>query len=127
MVEEELHYLEIKIIFKLLIVKDVLPPTQPIRNVRTFQDLCRYFIFPFMLTTVTDNSGRKDEGDGESSSGPGVQDSSGHSFGHVELWGRPPGLLSSQALVMFLKNRCNVSLHNVGDKIFRLSLTLLDV
>ena len=55
--EEELSFFEIKSIFKLLIVKDVLPPTVPIKNVRTFQDVCKYFVFPFMLTTLSDNAG----------------------------------------------------------------------
>jgi hypothetical protein len=49
--EETLHFFELKSILKLLIVKDVLPPNTPIRNIRTFENLCKYFIFPFLLIT----------------------------------------------------------------------------
>jgi hypothetical protein len=50
--EEELSFFEINSIFKLLIVKDVLAPILPIKNIRSFSDICRFFIFPFMLTTT---------------------------------------------------------------------------
>jgi hypothetical protein len=50
--EEELSFFEINSIFKLLIVKDVLAPILPIKNIRSFADICRFFIFPFMLTTT---------------------------------------------------------------------------
>ena len=48
--EEELIFFEMKSILNLLIVKDILPPFLPIKNIRTFTDICKYFIFPFMLT-----------------------------------------------------------------------------
>ena len=49
--EEELAFFEMKSILNLIIVRDVLPPYLPIKNIRTFQDICKYFLFPFMLTT----------------------------------------------------------------------------
>ena len=49
--EEELVYYELKSILKILIVKDILPAFLPLKNIRTFPDLCRYLVFPFMLTT----------------------------------------------------------------------------
>ena len=49
--EEELNFFEMKCILKLLIIKDILPPFIPIKNIRNFNDICRYFIFPFMLMT----------------------------------------------------------------------------
>jgi hypothetical protein len=71
--EEELSFFEIKSIFKLLIFKDVLPPHLPLRNVRTFSDLCRYLIFPFMNV---DSLGSRDDLVADSSSGPLRNDSS---------------------------------------------------
>lgn len=50
-IEEPLAFYELKSILKLLIVKDVLPPFLPIRNIRTFENLCKYFLFPFLLIT----------------------------------------------------------------------------
>lgn len=46
---------------------------------------------------------------------------------HIELWGRPPGLLSSQAPIKILKNLCNLSLHHVGDRNFKITITSLDI
>ena len=50
--DETLFFFELKSILKLLIVKDVLPPKVPIRNIRNFENLCKYFIFPFLLITA---------------------------------------------------------------------------
>jgi len=49
--DEELIFFEMKSILNLIIVKDVLPPFLPIKNIRSFTDICKYFIFPFILTT----------------------------------------------------------------------------
>ena len=49
--EEPLQIYELRGILKLLIVKDVLPPILPIRNIRTFENMCKYFLFPFLLIT----------------------------------------------------------------------------
>jgi hypothetical protein len=45
---EELGYFELQSLFKVQIKRDVLPPSIPMKNVRTFVDMCRFFFFPFM-------------------------------------------------------------------------------
>jgi hypothetical protein len=37
-----------------LISKDVLPAHIPIKNVRTFYDICKFFLFPFTQSTLAD-------------------------------------------------------------------------
>ena len=60
---------ELKCIFKLLLIKDVLPFTKPVRHLRTFEDLCRYFLFPFLLITGEQpNKNIEDKGEEHESS-----------------------------------------------------------
>jgi len=49
--EEELDFIEMKNLLNIIIVKDLIPPFIPIKHIRTFSDMCKYFIFPFMATT----------------------------------------------------------------------------
>jgi hypothetical protein len=104
-VEESLIYYEMKSIFKLLLVKDVLPSFLPIRNIRTFKELCRYFIFPFMLLASEKSNEDGSNSNQVSPSSPIQMDSIGGSNTQsqtisgphsrtIELWGRSPGLFS---------------------------------
>lgn len=51
---EGLNFFELKSLLNLIIVKDVLPPSLPIKNIRSFSDICKYLIFPFVLTTSSE-------------------------------------------------------------------------
>jgi hypothetical protein len=62
-VDEEVVFFEMKSILNLIIVKDIAPPTLPIQNVRTFPDICKYFIFPFILTIPETKAGGAGAGD----------------------------------------------------------------
>jgi hypothetical protein len=64
--EEEMSNFEINSILKLVVVKDVLPSTLPIKNVRSFAEICRHFIFPFISTSSSNASETVDD----RSSGP---------------------------------------------------------
>jgi hypothetical protein len=143
--EEELSFFEINSIFNLLMVRDVLPSNLPVKNVRTFADICKFFVFPFMLTTIVpENTNPLQKDDSSNSQGRPTKrhDSGGNSvniqtnqsigeqiqYRQIELWGRPPGLLNQQAPIKFLNNLCNVTLvHILGERNFRLTITSLDL
>lgn len=133
--EEPLKFLELKSILKLLIVKDVLPPFVPIRNIRTFENLCKYFLFPFLLITNEQKTPSHQEEGGSQSNftptpgSPQYQDAdiqAGITRRGVELWGRAPGLFASERNIYFLKNVCNICLHYIHERYFRVAIISLD-
>jgi len=36
-------------LLKYMIVRDVLPKTQPLKHIKTFEDFCRVCVFPFLV------------------------------------------------------------------------------
>ena len=134
--DEELIFFEMRSILNLIIVKDVLPPFLPIKNIRTFTDICKYFIFPFILTTpenkADENSTPGNDSkpnspfnlDSNQASSTTNRNLSNERF--IEIWGRSPGLLSQATQIVILKNLCNVSLHYASDRYFKLAITSLD-
>jgi hypothetical protein len=54
--EEVLRLYELKSVQKLIVVKDVLPHAQPIKSIRNFINVCKYFLFPFVQITQGDGA-----------------------------------------------------------------------
>jgi len=105
--DEDLQFFELKSILKLLIVKDVTNPLFPIKCVRLFDMLCKFFIFPFIQITQGTSNGVGNTGTNREDSirtgSVAVLDSAGGSNPHngsltagekqIEIWGRAPGIL----------------------------------
>eukprot|EP00347_Sterkiella_histriomuscorum_P005987 403354508 len=127
--DEELIFFEMRSILNLIIVKDVLPPFLPIKNIRTFTDICKYFIFPFLLTTSENKLEENltpDSNNNHNQVAPPQLSNRNSNERFIEIWGRSPGLLSQPTQIMILKNLCNVSLHYASDRYFKLAITSLD-
>jgi hypothetical protein len=43
-----LYFYELESLMKVLMTKEVLPPYVSISHIRSFEDMCKYLIFPFM-------------------------------------------------------------------------------
>jgi len=126
-----LGFLELQTLFKVQIKRDVLPPSVPLKNIRTFIDMCRFFFFPFMgvQSTLSEGGSSPDQKRAEHGGDSGGSDHSRKErlSPHLELWGRPPGLLKDEVHINFMGHRCHVSLHHMGGLNFRVQLTSLEL
>ena len=111
-----LYQYELESLLKILNVKDVLPPYITISHIRTFSEMCKYLIFPFMQLFVP----------GETDSASEVSIESSPKKTQIELWARAPGLLKQSVVIEFLGDECNLAVHYIEERNFRISITSLN-
>lgn len=107
--DEELQMHLLVNLLKLMVVKDVLPNKNPFKNVTTFEDFCRFFVFPFIQI-----------GD------PDEEENIPENTKIIEMWGRAPGFLDSETYITFLGQACYVALNYMHDYTVRMAITALD-
>ena len=56
----------------------------------------------------------------------GQHDDLGPNQWAIELWGLSPGILENDVCINFLGNQCNLTLHYIQDKSFRIAITSLE-
>lgn len=135
-----MFFYEIKTIMKTLNVKEVLPSYRSIRHIRSFEQLCKYILFPFMQLFIPADQAEKIERELGSSSGAqnSIRDISSQISNNlssvdapnktgIEIWGRAPGLLKSSIAIQFLGNSCNVGVHHIEKNQFKISITSLSL
>ena len=124
-------------LLKYMIVRDVLPKTQPLKHIKTFEDFCRICVFPFLVfenneETVSENFTNNSSCPYDELTDPDYTTSAkqtNNTVKMIELWGRAPGLLHGQkAATMFLdsKKEVNVTLLHIEDNNLRMILTSRD-
>lgn len=129
--DEELSHLVLSGVCKLILVQEVLPYQTPLKLIKTFDEFCQICFFPFMI--FKDNGDVNQSGsESEISHNGGTPSRQSESsqlnsnMRQIDLWGRSPGILLGETLIVFLSNRCNVSLHYLQDESFRLGITSLE-
>jgi hypothetical protein len=96
---DELQYSVLEGICKLIIVREVLPYSTPLKLIKTFADFCKICIFPFLMFLGPEDESRMSEMssrsfDDEFSQTQSILNLEANQR-QVELWGRAPGLLNS--------------------------------
>lgn len=102
-----------------------------ISSIRTFEDLCKYIIFPFMQLFIPK---KHDDSSDCTSSNHDVSSQISHNLSNascpnktqIELWGRAPGLLKQSIVFSFLGDICNLGIHYIEERNFRVSITSLE-
>mmetsp|Transcript_37389 Transcript_37389/g.27588 ORF Transcript_37389/g.27588 Transcript_37389/m.27588 type:complete len:153 (+) Transcript_37389:1382-1840(+) len=116
-------------------VRDAIPPTLPLRHIRTFEQLCGHYLLPYIIInngqgtpgTNEDNNNQMDNFPSKGEKQADVTAGSTVSLRQIEYWGRPPGFFKEEVHIYFLHNACNVGLHYIDDLYFRVSLFSLEI
>ena len=130
-----LHLCELESILKILVIKDVLPSYVTLSHIRSFKDLCKYLLFPF-LHVITPHDASQLKGEGSSidcsCSQKDMTSLKSHNMSNnshqnsnkltVDIQARAPGLFKCSVAMKFLGEYCNVGLHYVEDRFFKISL-----
>ena len=56
-----LFFYELDAIMKIMVIKDVLPPYVSINHIRTFEEMCKYILFPFMQLFIPSSGSNYDD------------------------------------------------------------------
>lgn len=81
--------------------------------------MCKYLLFPFMQLFVP--------GDQDSATGTEQESlESSPQKTQIELWARAPGLLKQSVVIDFLGDECNLGIHYIEERNFRISITSLN-
>jgi hypothetical protein len=123
-------------IFKVLVTQEVLPSYMLMKHIRTFEDICRYILFPFLQLfipkyDISNSEVRdieiKDSNDEISSQiSHNLSNHSQPNRTQIELWGRAPGLLKQSLVITFLGDYSNIGVHYIEGRQFRISITSLE-
>lgn len=94
----------------------------PLQHIKTFKAFCEICIFPFIQFSNKDGT-RVAEISSQSQENSKRESENSRQFA---IWGRSPGLFKNPVVVNFLGANCNVGLHYIKEKSFRISINPLD-
>jgi len=104
LVEENLKYKEVQKVTKHLEYKDVIPVNFQLKQIKNFYTFVKYLLLPFI---GVNSEGGDDEDQKQK----------------IEIWAKPPGLLSVLTKISFLNRSCFVNFHHIIGNTFRIVLT----
>lgn len=129
---------------KILMTKEVLPASKPISHIRSFSDVCRYILFPFMKLYVPKDTHEDQSAESRvptlsnsqkfnnlkqevsSQISHNLSNGSQPNKSQIELQGRAVGIINGLIEMEFLSNRCLLSLHFIDACKFRVSITNIE-